>query len=368
MKYLKLYEQFRLILEADEKKDNTILYNLSQGGEKTLILLPGSGKDGGQGKDDFQLLADTLGKDFSVYSADFENAFDVRTYAKSIANEINNNNDIKQCAVGGFSIGAGMAWHLAKALEGSNKFNNQLFFIDGGVANSTKEFAENIVTKANTPRVAIATRMKLIKKARSGGNFTPEEDESVKRIYSQKELDDFKLKNKGNYIEYVGEDFPPDNDTELDLVAKTIDEKNPDNVYIIEDKYDKTKFEVRYSVKDPKIEGMSFKKGDVVDLRNFVKNDTLQKKGLGRELGPAGAPSKSGKMLPKLNGVDVISLVAGGNEGKAKSPEDIEACEKEAAGSTTGNSKVIVVTGTEHGNITKSENLATNIKSNFKSL
>jgi len=61
MKYIKLYEQFRLLLEADEKKDNTILYNLSQGGEKTLILLPGSGKDGGQGKDDFQLLADTLG-------------------------------------------------------------------------------------------------------------------------------------------------------------------------------------------------------------------------------------------------------------------------------------------------------------------
>jgi hypothetical protein len=81
MKHLKLYEQFRLVLEADEKKDD-ILYNLSKGGEKTLILLPGAGKNGGQGKDDFQLLADTLGKDFSVYSADFKNAFDVRGYAK----------------------------------------------------------------------------------------------------------------------------------------------------------------------------------------------------------------------------------------------------------------------------------------------
>jgi hypothetical protein len=28
LKYLKIYEQFRLLLEADEKKDNTILYNL----------------------------------------------------------------------------------------------------------------------------------------------------------------------------------------------------------------------------------------------------------------------------------------------------------------------------------------------------
>jgi hypothetical protein len=361
MKYLKLYEQFRLLLEADEKKDNTILYNLSQGGEKTLILLPGSGKDGGQGKDDFQLLADTLGKDFSVYSADFENAFDVRAYAKKIANEINNNDDIKQCAVGGFSIGGGMAWHLAMALKtmGSKKFNNQLFFIDSGIANSTKEFAENIVTKSNTPRVAMATRMKLIKKVRSGGEFTPEEDESVKHIYSQKELDDFKLKNKGKYIEYVDEDFPPDNDAELDLAAKAIDENNPDEVYIIEDKYDKTKFDVRYSVKPIEIKEMSFKDGDVFNLRKFVENDTLKKKGLGRE-------TESGEMLPPLNGVEVISLVAGGNEGKAKSPEDIKECEKEAIGSTTGDSKVIVISGTEHKNITKSPNLATKISSSFK--
>ena len=361
MKYLKLYEQFRLLLEADEKKDNTILYNLSQGGEKTLILLPGSGKDGGQGKDDFESLAESLGKDFSVYSADFKNAFDVREYAKKIAKEIEANDDIKQCAVGGFSIGGGMAWHLAMALKTmeSKKFNNQLFFIDSGIANSTKEFAENIVTKSNTPRVAMATRMKLIKKVRSGGEFTPEEDESVKHIYSQKELDDFKLKNKGKYIEYVDEDFPPDNDAELDLAAKAIDENNPDEVYIIEDKYDKTKFDVRYSVKPIEIKEMSFKKGDVFNLRKFVENDTLKKKGLGRE-------TESGEMLPPLNGVEVISLVAGGNEGKAKSPEDIKECEKEAIGSTTGDSKVIVISGTEHKNITKSPNLATNISSSFK--
>jgi len=42
MKYLKLFEQFIIMLEANEKKDNIILYSLSQGGEKTLILLPGS--------------------------------------------------------------------------------------------------------------------------------------------------------------------------------------------------------------------------------------------------------------------------------------------------------------------------------------
>ena len=367
MKYLKLYESFI----TEKKNNNTILYKLSNHsmfrlyagadkGEKVLILLPGSGEDGGQGKDDFESLAKSLGKDFSVYSADFKNAFDVREYAKKIAKEIEANDDIKQCAVGGFSIGGGMAWHLAMALKamGSKKFNNQLFFIDSGIANSTKEFAENIVTKSNTPRVAMATRMKLIKKVRSGGEFTPEEDESVKHIYTDTELKDFKEKNEGNYIEYVGEDFPPDNDTDLDLAAKAIDENNPDEVYIIEDKYDKTKFEVRYSVKPIDIKEMSFKEGDVFNLRKFVEEDTLQKKGLGRE-------TESGEMLPPLTGVEVISLVAGGNEGKAKSEDDIKECEKEAEGSTTGDSKVIVIKGTEHKNITKSPDLAKEIRDNF---
>ena len=334
----------------DEKK--TILYNLSEGGEKTLILLPGSGKDGGQGKDDFQLLADTLGEDFSVYSADFVNDFDVREYAKNIANEIEANDDIKQCAVGGFSIGGAIAWHLAKALEGSKKFNNQLFFIDSGISNSTEEFAEGIV-KGNTPRIAMATPVGLVKKARSGGDFTKREQKAVKHIYTESELADFKSNNKGNYIEYVGKDFPPAN-TKLDADAKTINEKNPDKVYIIEDKYDTTKFDVRYSVKPKEIKGISFKEGDVINNRHFVMQDTLKKKGLGRE-------TESGEMLPPLNGVEVISLIAGNKEGKPKPKEEIESAE----GSTTGVSKSIVISGTEHHEITKSPDLAKNISDSF---
>jgi hypothetical protein len=363
MKYLKAYDQFRLILEAAEKKDNTILYSLSRGGEKTLILLPGAGKDGGQGRDDFKSLAKSLGKDFSVYSADFKNEFNVRDYAKKIANEIEANDAIKQCAVGGFSIGGAIAWHLAMALEGSKKFNGQLFFIDSGIPNSTEEFAEGIV-KGNTPRLAFAIPVGLIKKARLGEDITKEEEKSVKSIYTETELKDFKEKNNGNYIEYMGKDFPPDN-TKLDASAKVINEKTPDGVYIIEDKYDTTNFKVRYSVMPKEVESMTFKEGDVINLRAFVEKDTLAKKGLGRETTP-GKITKD--VLPALDGVEVISLIAGNKEGKARPEEDIEAVKKEATGSTTGDSKVIVITGTEHGNITKSENLATNIKSNFKSL
>ena len=353
MKYLKIYESF--ITEA--KKDNNILYKLSNKGEKTIVLLPGAGKDGGQGKDDFKSLAKSLGKDFSVFTADFKNEFDVRDYAKKIVTEIEANDDIKQCAVGGFSIGGAIAWHLAMALKGSKKFNNQLFFIDSGIPNSTEEFAENIV-KGNTPRIAMATPVGLIKKARSGKNFTKKEIKSVKHIYTDTELADFREENKGNYIEYLDKDFPPTN-TVLDAAAKAINEKTPDKVYIIEDKYDKTKFKVRYSVMPKEVKGKTFKEGDVIMLRKFVEQDTLKKKGLGRE-------SEDGMLAP-LDGVEVISLIAGNKEGKARPKEDIEASKKEAEGSTSkGKSKSIVISGTEHHEITKSLDLATAIADNFR--
>ena len=353
MKYLKIYESF--ITEA--KKDNNILYNLSNKGEKVLILLPGAGKDGGQGKDDFKSLAKSLGKDFSVFAADFTNEFDVREYVKKIAKEIEANDDIKQCAVGGFSIGGAIAWHLAMALKGSKKFNNQLFFIDSGIPNSTEEFAENIV-KGNTPRLAFAIPVGLIKKARLGKNITKKEEKSIRCIYTETELVDFREENKGNYIEYLDKDFPPSN-TVLDAAAKAINEKTPDKVYIIEDKYDKTEFDVRYSVMPKKVNGKTFKEGDVIMLRNFVEQDTLKKKGLGRE-------SEDGMLAP-LDGVEVISLIAGNKEGKARLKEDIEASKKEAEGSTSkGKSKSIVISGTEHHEITKSLDLTQAIVDNFR--
>jgi hypothetical protein len=367
MKYLKLYESF--ILESKEETKG-ILYPLSDGGKKTLVLLPGSGQNGGQGDADFQKLAEDLGKDFSVYTADFPNEFNVRNYANKIAKEIEANDDIKTCAVGGFSIGGAIAWHLAGALGGSKKFNKQLFFIDSGIPDSTEEFAIGIV-KGNTPRVAMATPMRLIKKARSGGDFTKKEIESVKHLYSKSELDDFKSTNKGNYIEYFGEgNFPPADEEKLDAAAKSINKKMP---YIIEDKYDKTEFGVRYSVKPPAVEGMAFEEGDVFNNIRFVEQDTLKKLGLGRELSPIkisklkmNGPKKTGQgRLPELEGVGVISLVAGNKEGKPKQESDYLAQKIEAEGATSGEAKTIVIGGVEHKDITKSLDLATEIANNF---
>lgn len=369
MKHLKLFESF--VYESE--RGGGLLYQLSRRGSKTLVLLPGSGQDGGQGDDDFQKLADHLGKGFSVYTADFTNELNVRDYARKIAKEIEANADIKTCAVGGFSIGGAMAWHLAGALAGSKKFNNQLFFIDSGIPDSTEEFAIGIV-KGNTPRVAMATPMRLIKKARLGGkegDFTKKEIESVKHLFTDTELKKFKDDNEGNFIEYLGAgNFPPADDEKLDAAAKSINKKMP---YIIEDKYDTTGFGVRYSVKPPAVEGMSFKEGDIFNNIRFVEQDTLKKLGLGREISPVkitklkmdGIKKTDKRILPALKGVEVISLVASNKEGKPKPQKEITASAEEAQSSTTGKSKVILISA-EHGNITKSPSLATGIATNFK--
>ena len=353
MENLKYFDEFLTEAEQNNTQKN-ILYPLSTNGDKTIILLPGSGKNGGQGGDDFGSLAEFLGKDFSVYSADFENEFNVRDYAKNIADEIEANDDIKQCAVGGFSIGGAIAWHLASALKvlGSEKFNNQLFFIDSGIPNSTEEFAEGIV-KGNTPRIATAQPLDIFIKNRNGGiGITPEEEKQILNFYSGDELNVFKLRNdvKNNHMEYMDSVFPPSTE-------KIKKDSNGNNPWIIEDKYDTTNFKKRYSVKPEIVMSMPFKDGDVINNRKFVEQDTLKKVGLGRETTPGG------KMLSALNDVEVISLFAGNKEGKPKSPKEIEASRKEAEGSTTpGKSKLIVITGTEHKDITKSKKLAQKIR------
>ena len=353
MENLKYFDEFLTEAEQNNTQKN-ILYPLSTNGDKTIILLPGSGKNGGQGKDDFKSLAKSLGEDFSVYSADFENEFNVRDYAKNIADEIEANDDIKQCAVGGFSIGGAIAWHLASALKvlGSEKFNNQLFFIDSGIPNSTEEFAEGIV-KGNTPRIATAQPLDIFIKNRDGGiGITPEEEKQILNFYSGDELNVFKLRNdvKNNHMEYMDSVFPPSTE-------KIKKDSNGNNPWIIEDKYDTTNFKKRYSVKPEIVMSMPFKDGDVINNRKFVEQDTLKKVGLGRETTPGG------KMLSALNDVEVISLFAGNKEGKPKSPKEIEASRKEAEGSTTpGKSKLIVITGTEHKDITKSKKLAQKIR------
>jgi hypothetical protein len=355
MKYIKLFENWNESENGRSNLKENILFPLSTGGNKTLILLPGSGADGGQGKDDFDQLAKSLGEEFSVYTANFTNELDVRKYAEDIANEIKNNPNITDFAVGGFSIGGAMAWHLARILKDLkvDKFVNKLFFIDSGISDSTDKFIEDMIA-GNTPRVAIVQPLNVFIKNRNGENLTPDEETQIKNFYKDSDLKDFKIKNKGNYLEYIGNKFPPA-DVEIENQAKKINQKDP---WIIEDKYDTTNFKKRYSVKPEQIKGKTFKEGDPIDYKVFAERDTKKKMGLNREL-------PGGKKLGPLIGVEIISLIASDKKEGKKSPEEIEAAKKETENATSGTADVIVVDGATHNTITKSPNLSKIISSKF---
>jgi hypothetical protein len=329
------------ILKEVIDKSKPILTKRSSGG-KTLILIPGSGGDGGG---DFKNLVSQLVKTFTIYTADFNaDAVDVRKYAEQLSNEINNNPDIKDFAIGGYSIGGSMAWHVARVLGDNKKFKKKLFWIDSGVPNSTEEFAANL-PKSNPPRYAIAQPLSIFKKNREVGKLLQSEEEQIKVFFKESELKAFMNDNKGRYIEYLGNNFPPSNNN-LDTQAKEINQTNP---WIIEDKFDKTNFKIRFSdmVKiGAKVEGKTFKEGDPIIIQRVQKTDTLKKQGLGRETG------EKGKILPALSGVEIISLLAANQkDGKEKSQEDKEESLKQLQSSTQGGTKQIFIPGSTHNNI-----------------
>ena len=344
-----------LLKEVVANRKKKILFPLSKGGAKTLILLPGAGENGGQGKDDFNQLAKSLGNSFSVYTANFANDLDVRKYAKDIADELNNDKSITQFAVGGFSIGGAMAWHLAKELKNLevSKFANKLFFIDSGISDSTDKFIKDMIAD-NKPRVAIAQPLSVFKKNRAGVNLTPRDEKKITNFYNDADLSAFKTNNKGKYLEYVGSEFPPAN-SKIDKQAEAIKQTDP---WIIEDKFDTTNFETRYSVKPIQIKGKTFEKGDAIDYEYFAEKDTKKKVGLGREL-------PGGKKLGPLSGVEIISLIAGSKKEGKKSTEEIEVAKEEAKNATSGAADVVVIDGATHKDITKSPKLSSEISSRF---
>jgi hypothetical protein len=342
-----------LITEDDETQEKSnILYPLVTGGDKTLILLPGSGANGGQGDNDFSELAKNLGSNgFSIYTTNFSNDLDVREYTQEIVNEINNNPNISPFAVGGFSIGGAMAWHLARLLkdEKVEKFINKLFFIDSGISESTDKFIENMI-KINTPRVAIAQPLSVFIKNRNGENLTPDEEGQIQNFYKNEELNTFKDREdvKDNHLEYVGSMFPPSTE-EIQRIAE---DSNP---WIIEDKYDTTNFETRYSQKFKDVKGKTFQEGDPMDYRYFAETDTNKKIGLGREL-------PDGGVIGPLDGVEVISLVAGKKKEGIKTSEEIDAVKLEVNNATTNANTKVEVVDAQHSNITKSKELADKIR------
>jgi pimeloyl-ACP methyl ester carboxylesterase len=354
-----------ILKEITEKNTERLLTKHSDGG-KTLILIPGSG---GNAADDFKSLIKNLSNSFSIYTVNFPNKVDVRKYTEQIANEINNDPNINDFAVGGYSIGGAMAWHLCRQLqklESENKlrkeFENKLFFIDSGIPNSTQEFAKGL-DKENPPRIAIAWPLDVFKRVRKGSPVSDSEaEEKGRRFFNTSKLNAFKEENEGNYLEYTGSEFPPPTDSGLDADAKKIGQTNP---WIIEDKFDTTNFKKRFSnmVKiGADVAGKTFEEGDPIIIQKVQETDTLKKKGLGRETGDPRNPT-----LPPLSGVEIISIMAGlDKSGKPRSQDEKNKTElSNKAASTNKNSNTIFIDDADHQNIVNSPELAKVIQQNF---
>lgn len=362
----KRFQQLAGIIKEITQEDTQRLLTKQSSGSKTLILIPGSG---GNAADDFEFLIKNLSKKFSIYTVNFPDKVDVRKYTEQIANEINNDPNINDFAVGGYSIGGAMAWHLCRDIQKlqsekklKKQFKNKLFFIDSGIPNSTIEFAKSL-NKSNPPRIAIAWPLDLFKKVRAGSPVSDNEaEEKGRKFFNTSKLDAFKKENEGNYLEYVGSKFPPPTDSSLDADAKKINQTNP---WIIEDKFDKTNFKVRFSnmVKiGADVAGKTFKEGDPIIIQKFSEADTLTKKGLGRETGDPKNPT-----LPPLSGVQIISIIAGLDKtGKPKSQEErdkVAGSNKAATTNKQGNT--IFINDVDHQNIVKSPELVKAIEENF---
>jgi hypothetical protein len=354
-----------LLKEISQKDTQRLLTKQSDGG-KTLILIPGSG---GNAADDFSSLIKNLSKNFSIYTINFPNKVDVRKYTEQIANEINNDPNINYFAIGGYSIGGAMAWHLCRDIQKlqsekklKKQFKNKLFFIDSGISNTTKEFAKGL-DKENPPRIAIAWPLDVFKRVREGSPVSDSEaEEKGRRFFETSKLDTFKKENEGNYLDYSGNKFPPSTDSGLDADAKEINQENP---WIIEDKFDKTNFKTRFSnmVKiGADVAGKTFKEGDRIIIQKVQETDTLKKKGLGRETGDPKNPT-----LPPLSGVKIISIIAGltktGNPKSKEEREKAEAANKAVSTAKDGNT--IFINDADHQNIVNSPELAKAIEENY---
>lgn len=351
-----------LLKEVTTRNKRSKLLQKQSSGGKALILIPGAG-----GKaSDFATLIKTLKSDFSIYTTKFGIQFDAPELAKKIADEIESDKDIVKFAVGGYSIGGAIAWHLASKLKGleSKKFNNQLFWIDSGVPNSTADFIDGLKGTTNPPRYAIAFNLTYFKKSRAGDVMTDDEvDKNRKVFWNEAELITWKKNHKDKFLDYTGDKiFPPSN---IDIVkqAKSIGEINP---WIIEDKYDTTNFAKRYSnafkVLQADVKGKSFLEGDDIVTNKFIEKDTLPKTHLGRE-----SEDPKNPILPALSGVQIISIAAGltKNGTKLSSNEKKNKGKIDFAASNSKNSNIEFIDDVNHQDIVKSPKLAELIRSKF---
>ena len=193
MKYLKLYESF--ILESQSETSTIKLYPEDQtfdGSKKSILLIPGG--EVGKPEVDYSKIAPGLVDTFNVYSCNWPETINVKEFAQNLSKELT---DIGKFAIGGFSFGCPIAFHLTNILEknGNKKFLKTVFFIDGGApVNSPEEQKTNIVLM-NPPRARCAKRFDFYCQdlKQNGVTFSPD----IKLPLDTKAVESEAVKNFG---------------------------------------------------------------------------------------------------------------------------------------------------------------------------
>jgi hypothetical protein len=156
MKYLKLYEQFRLLLEADEKilsPEKFIIqpYPIESDNDKnkpTLLLIPGGG---GNPIKDYDVLAPLLKEKFNLitFSYDENVKENGKEKCKKIAEQLKSYPNL---SILGFSMGTTFGFWIIKAL-GEN-FIAHPQYVQGTLTSADSLQFESVWLANNTYRIA----------------------------------------------------------------------------------------------------------------------------------------------------------------------------------------------------------------------
>jgi len=319
-------------------------------GKKSVILVPGAG---GNSEQDFDVLIPDLLPSYKVWTIDLPNEMDVRKFAQEVKDEIKFKG-IKDFALAGYSLGAGIVWHVAKKIEEDESmkgnFLNKIFFIDGGIPKTLEKWIESM-REGNPEKVAMATPSDLFIKGREEG-LTDEEASRLQDFFvnDENKLDQWKDAHDGKYLDYTGVNkFPPESE-ELEKILSN----KPEIEYILEDKVDPIGFKVRYSLIDKRHKegsyspgfdprGSSFRKFTREEYDRFFREDSAKKIGLGMD------------DLTPLKSTEILSILAGEDRGNPRSEKSIKNASDEVKRSTQKKSpEPKVVPGFGHNNITRS--------------
>ena len=179
MKYLKLYEQFRLITEEKKEMNKVISYPGIKSNDNLppLLLIPGGG---GNPKIDYTMLAPLLSDSFNLltFYYDETKGGNAKNVCSDIASQLEEKLEdrLSQLNVLGFSMGTSFGFWIIKSL--GKKFSGKFICVDAAAPQSASSdrYVHNTL-KHNTPRRYQCIVLPFYEADRKTGKFPLKEGE-----------------------------------------------------------------------------------------------------------------------------------------------------------------------------------------------